>query len=148
MARPARRKRSTSARPSRQLSRFYRSINSDMVFGTHRVSPSTSTLCAFPLTLMAKAMTPSPFVPGGPARRYGRAGISFFKATTISFSDKGFRFSNQVEDSVDIAARSLRVRTELFCLLHQLLGNVARDTWQADVKAGAEKITGVCQVQV
>jgi len=36
----------------------------------------------------------------------------------------------------------------MFCLLHQLLGNVARDTWQADVKAGAEKITGVCQVQV
>src|SRR5260370_41705283 len=35
MARPARPKRSTSARPSRQLSRFYRSINSDMVFGTH-----------------------------------------------------------------------------------------------------------------
>src|SRR5260221_8662201 len=36
MARPARPERSTSARPSRQLSRFYRSINSDMVFGTHR----------------------------------------------------------------------------------------------------------------
>jgi hypothetical protein len=35
MARPARPERSTSARPSRQLSRFYRSINSDMVFGTH-----------------------------------------------------------------------------------------------------------------
>src|ERR1700738_2794929 len=34
MARPARPERSTSARPSRQLSRFYRSINSDMVFGT------------------------------------------------------------------------------------------------------------------
>ena len=91
---------------------------------------------------------PSPFVPGGPARRYGRAGISFFKARTISFNDKGFRFSNQVEDGVDIATRSLRVRTELFCLLHQLLGNVALDTWQADVKTGAEKITGVCQVQV
>src|SRR5882762_11853796 len=36
MARPARPERSTSARPSRQLSRFDRSINSDMVFGTHR----------------------------------------------------------------------------------------------------------------
>src|SRR6266849_4178231 len=35
MAGPARPERSTSARPSRQLSRFYRSINSDMVFGTH-----------------------------------------------------------------------------------------------------------------
>src|SRR5258705_2898700 len=42
MARPARPERSTSARPSRQLSRFYRSINSDMVFGTHRCSsPAT-----------------------------------------------------------------------------------------------------------
>src|SRR5580692_9802342 len=36
MARPARPERSRSARPSRQLSRFYRSINPDMVFGTHR----------------------------------------------------------------------------------------------------------------
>src|SRR5713226_2818657 len=36
MAGPARSERSRSARPSRQLSRFYRSINSDMVFGTHR----------------------------------------------------------------------------------------------------------------
>src|SRR5712671_2088724 len=36
MARPARSERSRSARPSRQLSRFYHSINPDRVFGTHR----------------------------------------------------------------------------------------------------------------
>src|SRR5712664_3641247 len=41
MARPARPERSTSARPSRQLSRFYRAINSDMVFGTHTSSESS-----------------------------------------------------------------------------------------------------------
>src|SRR5882724_3529576 len=35
MARPARSERSRSARPSRQLSRFYHSINPDRVFGTH-----------------------------------------------------------------------------------------------------------------
>src|SRR5712672_1999435 len=39
MARPARPERSRSARPSRQLSRFYRAINSDMVFGTHNEAP-------------------------------------------------------------------------------------------------------------
>src|SRR5712675_2018294 len=38
MARPARPERSRSARPSRQLSRFYRAINSDMVFGTHTLA--------------------------------------------------------------------------------------------------------------
>src|ERR1700687_2947501 len=36
MARPARPERSKSARSSRQLSRFYHSINPDRVFGTHR----------------------------------------------------------------------------------------------------------------
>src|SRR5260370_28603336 len=36
MARPARPERSRSARSSRQLSRFYHSINPDRVFGTHR----------------------------------------------------------------------------------------------------------------
>src|ERR1035437_2032531 len=36
MARPARPERSRSARSSRQLSRFYHSINLDRVFGTHR----------------------------------------------------------------------------------------------------------------
>ena len=35
MARPARPERSRSARSSRQLSRFYHSINLDRVFGTH-----------------------------------------------------------------------------------------------------------------
>src|ERR1700692_75104 len=35
MARPARPERSRSARSSRQLSRFYHSINPDRVFGTH-----------------------------------------------------------------------------------------------------------------
>src|ERR1035437_3350353 len=38
MARPARPERSRSARSSRQLSRFYHSINLDRVFGTHRSS--------------------------------------------------------------------------------------------------------------
>src|SRR5450756_1327420 len=38
MARPARPERSRSARSSRQLSRFYHSINLDRVFGTHRVA--------------------------------------------------------------------------------------------------------------
>src|SRR5467141_1307041 len=38
MARPARPERSRSARSSRQLSRFYHSINPDRVFGTHTVS--------------------------------------------------------------------------------------------------------------
>jgi CYTH domain-containing protein len=37
MARPARPERSRSARSSRQLSRFYHSINPDRVFGTHSV---------------------------------------------------------------------------------------------------------------
>src|SRR5882757_3320285 len=37
MARPARPEQSRSARSSRQLSRFYHSINPDRVFGTHRV---------------------------------------------------------------------------------------------------------------
>src|ERR1700730_7523100 len=36
MARPARPERSRSARSLRQLTRFYRSINPDRVFGTHR----------------------------------------------------------------------------------------------------------------
>src|SRR4029077_14664768 len=36
MARPARPERNRSARSSRQLSRFYHSINPDRVFGTHR----------------------------------------------------------------------------------------------------------------
>ena len=40
MARPARSERSRSARPSRQLSRFYHSINPDRVFGTHSYSSS------------------------------------------------------------------------------------------------------------
>src|SRR5712664_1444713 len=38
MARPARSEQSRSARPSRQLSRFYHSINPDRVFGTHKAS--------------------------------------------------------------------------------------------------------------
>src|ERR1700681_1827625 len=37
MARPARPERSRSARSSRQLSRFYHSINPDRVFGTHKI---------------------------------------------------------------------------------------------------------------
>src|SRR5450759_1559780 len=37
MARPAPPERSRSAQSSRQLSRFYHSINPDRVFGTHRV---------------------------------------------------------------------------------------------------------------
>src|ERR1700692_3725183 len=37
MARPARPERSRSARSSRQLSRFYHSINRDRVFGTHNI---------------------------------------------------------------------------------------------------------------
>src|SRR5260370_41278342 len=36
MASPARPERSRSARSSRQLSRFYHSINPDRVFGTHK----------------------------------------------------------------------------------------------------------------
>src|SRR6266404_7735656 len=42
MARPARPERSRSARPSRQLSRFYHSINPDRVFGTHRPTARNS----------------------------------------------------------------------------------------------------------
>src|ERR1039457_7372464 len=38
MARPAQPERSRSALPLRQLSRFCYLINSDMVFGTHRIS--------------------------------------------------------------------------------------------------------------
>src|ERR1700694_3313405 len=38
MARPARPERSRSARSSRQLSRFYHSINPDRVFGTHKLA--------------------------------------------------------------------------------------------------------------
>src|SRR5712671_1975067 len=38
MARPARPERSRSAQSSRQLSRFYHSINLDRVFGTHKHS--------------------------------------------------------------------------------------------------------------
>jgi hypothetical protein len=38
MARPARPERTRSARSSRQLSRFYHSINPDRVFGTHKLS--------------------------------------------------------------------------------------------------------------
>src|SRR3979409_2666508 len=36
MARPARQEQTGSARSSHQLIRFYRSINPDMVFGTHK----------------------------------------------------------------------------------------------------------------
>src|ERR1700686_2893829 len=37
MARPARQEQTGSARSSHQLIRFYRSINPDRVFGTHRL---------------------------------------------------------------------------------------------------------------
>src|ERR1017187_10666149 len=43
MARPARPERSRSARSSRQLSRFYHSINLDRVFGTHTHQRLTKT---------------------------------------------------------------------------------------------------------
>src|SRR5258708_11226275 len=56
MARPARPERSRSARSSRQLSRFYHSINPDRVFGTHRVDRAIKIAirCGIPLKIAAK----------------------------------------------------------------------------------------------
>src|SRR5258708_18285824 len=56
--------------------------------------------------------------------------------------------SDQVDRDVDIPARRFRVRTKLVRFLHEALGYFAIDTRQADVEAGSEKITAVCEVAV
>src|SRR5262249_529892 len=83
---------------------------------THKsgVSPSTSTLCALPLTLMVKAMASS---------RFPR--------------------SDQIDRHVDVAARGLRVWTNLVRFVDQGSRDVARQARQ-----GAREIGGVGQVQV
>src|ERR1700737_598960 len=69
MARPARPERSRSARSSRQLSRFYHSINLDRVFGTHtRADVADIYLHTFSRVteLVAGSVAEALFLPGEP----------------------------------------------------------------------------------
>src|SRR5262245_32595150 len=75
------------------------------------VSPSTSTPCVPPLTLMLKAMTFS-----------------------LSSECDG-PGSGHVDRNVDVAARGFRIRTDLVRFIQYRPGDVALDTRQADVEA-------------
>src|SRR5437899_8236111 len=59
MARPPRPERSGSARSSRQLSRFYHSINPDRVFGTHTPAEHPVSRIARPDVLLSLVRAPA-----------------------------------------------------------------------------------------
>src|SRR3954451_16316495 len=56
--------------------------------------------------------------------------------------------SDQVDRDVGVAARGFGVRTDLVRVIEQGLRDVARDTRQTDVEAGAEDVAAVQQVEV
>src|SRR4030088_1453978 len=92
------------------------------------VSPSTSALCMFSLTLMVKAMMSSPKL--WPASCRGRSE------------------SNQVDGNIDVAARRLGIWAKLVRFVHQFPRDGAVDVRQADVEAGAQGIRAVRQMQI
>jgi hypothetical protein len=80
MARPARPERSRSARSSRQLSRFYHSINPDRVFGTHRSILSPPAILSGKATKrVTSAMSPPQSA--GLLRRQARISRASFSST-------------------------------------------------------------------
>src|SRR5258708_40071852 len=90
------------------------------------VSPSTSTLCVLPLTLMLNAMR-------------------VFPSAASARDQPG---SDQFDRNIDVAACGFRVRTNLVRFVDQGLGGVAIDTRQADVQTSTEKVATVRHVQI
>src|SRR5262249_53813221 len=111
--------------------------------------PSTSTSCVVPLTLMAKAMTPSPLLSPSDdtdrlvdrtccsAHAHSARGLQDAERVKRPFMIDGDR-SDERDRDIDVAPCGFRIRTILMPFVAEALGDMARDPRQADVEPRAK----------